>query len=74
LLKEREAVRRKIVVGGCDPAMFLAGKHVPKRDQGNLVPFLMRAAAPLGRSNAEKFTLLALISPRRVRVSGDCLT
>jgi putative molybdopterin biosynthesis protein len=27
LLKDREAVRRKVVVGGCDPAMFLAGEH-----------------------------------------------
>ena len=25
LLKDREVVRRKIVIGGCDPAMFLAG-------------------------------------------------
>ena len=28
LLKDREVVRRKIVVGGCDPAMYLAGEHV----------------------------------------------
>jgi putative molybdopterin biosynthesis protein len=47
LLKEREAVRRKIVVGGCDPAMFLAVKHVPKRDQENLVPFLMGSGSAL---------------------------
>jgi putative molybdopterin biosynthesis protein len=41
LLKDREAVRRKVVVGGCDPAMFLAGEHVRKHDQENLVPCLM---------------------------------
>jgi putative molybdopterin biosynthesis protein len=41
LLKEREAVRRKVVVGGCDPAMFLAVEHVRKYDQENLVPYLM---------------------------------
>jgi putative molybdopterin biosynthesis protein len=47
LLKDREAVRRKIVVGGCDPAMFLAGEHVRKHDQGNLVPYLMGSSIAL---------------------------
>ena len=41
LLKNREAVRRKVVVGGCDPAMFLAGEHVRKHDQESVVPCLM---------------------------------
>jgi molybdate-binding protein/DNA-binding XRE family transcriptional regulator len=41
LLKDRDAVRRKIVVGGCDPAMFLAGEHVRRHDQTDLVPCLM---------------------------------
>lgn len=47
LLKDREAVRRKIVIGGCDPAMFLAGEHVRKHDQGNLVPYLMGSSIAL---------------------------
>ncbi len=47
LLKDREAVRRKIVVGGCDPAMFLAGEHVRKHDQENLVPCLMGSSVAL---------------------------
>jgi len=47
LLKDREAVRRKIVVGGCDPAMFLAGELVRKRDQENLVPCLMGSSLAL---------------------------
>ncbi|HEX7233560.1 MAG TPA: substrate-binding domain-containing protein [Candidatus Binatia bacterium] len=47
LLKDREAVRRKIVVGGCDPAMFLAGEHVQKHDQENLVPCLMGSGIAL---------------------------
>jgi putative molybdopterin biosynthesis protein len=47
LLKEREAVHRKIVVGGCDPAMFLAGEHVRKHDQDNLVPCLMGSSVAL---------------------------
>jgi putative molybdopterin biosynthesis protein len=47
LLKNREAVRRKLVVGGCDPAMFLAGEHVQKRDSDNLVPCLMGSSIAL---------------------------
>jgi molybdate-binding protein/DNA-binding XRE family transcriptional regulator len=48
LLKDREAVRRKIVVGGCDPAMFLASEHVRKHDPDNLVPCLMGSSIALG--------------------------
>jgi molybdate-binding protein/DNA-binding XRE family transcriptional regulator len=47
LLKDREAVRRKIVVGGCDPAMFLASEHVRKHDHENLVPCLMGSSIAL---------------------------
>jgi putative molybdopterin biosynthesis protein len=41
LLKSREEMRRKVVIGGCDPAMFLAGEHVRKHNQNNLTPCLM---------------------------------
>ena len=47
LLKDREVVRRKIVVGGCDPAMFLAAEHVRKHDQNNLVPCVMGSSMAL---------------------------
>ncbi len=47
LLKSREAIRRKIIVGGCDPAMFLAGAHVRKHDQENLMPCLMGSSTAL---------------------------
>jgi molybdate-binding protein/DNA-binding XRE family transcriptional regulator len=47
LLKGRDTVRRKVVVGGCDPAMFLAGEHVRKYDQENLVPCLMGSTIAL---------------------------
>ena len=47
LLKDREEVRRKIVVGGCDPAMFLAGEHFRKHDQETLVPCLMGSSIAL---------------------------
>lgn len=47
LLKDRDAVRRKIVVGGCDPAMFLAGEHVRKHNREDLVPCLMGSSIAL---------------------------
>jgi molybdopterin molybdotransferase/putative molybdopterin biosynthesis protein len=40
LLKDRAAARRKIVVAGCDPAMFLAAEHLGRHGQ-ELVPRLM---------------------------------
>ena len=41
LLKDRETVSRQVVLGGCDPAMFLAAQHFKKYDKENLVPCLM---------------------------------
>jgi molybdate-binding protein len=41
LLKERETLRRQIVIGGCDPAMFLAAERVRKYGDDGLVPRLM---------------------------------
>ena len=48
LLKDREAVRRKVVVAGCDPAMFLAAEHLSKQNKENLVPCLMGNSIALG--------------------------
>ena len=48
LLKDRQAVHRKVVVGGCDPAMFLAGEHVRKHGPDDLVPCLMGSSIALG--------------------------
>ena len=48
LLKDREAIRRKIVVAGCDPAMFLAAEHVSRRDKDCLMPRLMGSSIALG--------------------------
>ena len=36
LLKSRKDVERQVVVGGCDPAIYLAGEHV--RQQGHNAP------------------------------------
>jgi molybdopterin molybdotransferase/putative molybdopterin biosynthesis protein len=48
LLKDRDTVRRKIVVAGCDPAMFLAAEHLRKHDKDNLMPCLMGNSIALG--------------------------
>jgi molybdate-binding protein len=48
LFKDRETVRRKIVVAGCDPAMFLAAEHLQRRDKENLVPCLMGSSSAIG--------------------------
>jgi putative molybdopterin biosynthesis protein len=47
LLKNQEAIGRKIMVGGCDPAMFLAGGHVGTYDHNELVPCLMGSSIAL---------------------------
>ena len=48
LLKTRETLRRKIVIGGCDPAMFLAAEHLRKQDKETLVPCIMGSGIALG--------------------------
>jgi putative molybdopterin biosynthesis protein len=47
LLKNQEAIGRKIMVGGCDPAMFIAGGHVGTYDHNELVPCLMGSSIAL---------------------------
>jgi len=47
LLKDRDVMRRKIVVGGCDPAMFLAAEYIAKHGQVSLVPCLMGSSLAL---------------------------
>ena len=47
LLKDRDAIHSKIVVGGCDPAIFLACEPVRKHDQVDLVPCLMGSSIAL---------------------------
>jgi putative molybdopterin biosynthesis protein len=47
LLKDREAIYRKIVIGGCDPAMFLAAEHLGKYHHQDLAPCLMGSSSAL---------------------------
>ena len=47
LLKDRGAVQRKVVVGGCDPAMFLAAEFAAKHGEDNVVPSLMGSSLAL---------------------------
>ncbi len=48
LLNDRDTLRRNIVVGGCDPAMFLAAGHLKKNAKETLVPFLMGSGTAIG--------------------------
>jgi molybdate-binding protein/DNA-binding XRE family transcriptional regulator len=48
LFRDREAVRRNIVVAGCDPAMFLMAEHLKRKDDDNLVPCLMGSSIAIG--------------------------
>ena len=48
LLKDRETIRRKVVVAGCDPAMFLAAEYLQRRDKETLVPCLMGSSVAIG--------------------------
>jgi molybdopterin molybdotransferase/putative molybdopterin biosynthesis protein len=47
LLRDRAVVRRKIVIAGCDPAMFLAAKHLQRGDKEVLLPCLMGSGMAL---------------------------
>lgn len=59
LLKDRDRLRRQVVIGGCDPAMFLAADYLRRQDDENLVPCLM------GSGNA-----LAALKRGEVHVAG----
>jgi putative molybdopterin biosynthesis protein len=49
LFEDRAAFGRRVVVAGCDPAMFLAAEHIGKRDKDNsLVPCLMGSSMAIG--------------------------
>jgi molybdopterin molybdotransferase/putative molybdopterin biosynthesis protein len=41
LLKDRDSLRRQVVIGGCDPAVFLAAEHLRRHQNNNLIPRLM---------------------------------
>jgi putative molybdopterin biosynthesis protein len=47
LLTNRGVILQKIVVAGCDPAMFLAAQYLRKRDKETLIPCLMGSSAAL---------------------------
>lgn len=47
LLRDRGEIKRKIVVGGCDPAMFLAGEYTRTQNHESVVPCLMGSSLAL---------------------------
>jgi len=48
LLVDRETIRRKVVVGGCDPAMFIVAAHLSRTDDNHLAPRVMGSTLALG--------------------------
>ena len=75
LLKDREEVRRKIVVGGCDPAMFLAAEHIRKHDQENLVPCLMGSSIALNALKRGEVHVAGIhLADETRRRAGNCPT
>jgi len=48
LLRDLSAVRRTIVIGGCDPGMFIAAEHVARHGNGILAPWFMGSGTALG--------------------------
>jgi len=47
LLKDIETLRRQVVIGGCDPAMFLAAEHLRRLAKETLIPCLMSNASAI---------------------------
>lgn len=41
LLRDLETLRRRIVIGGCDPGVFLAADHLSRHDHHKLMPWVM---------------------------------
>ncbi len=49
LLRDRRALENEIAIAGCDPAVFLVGEHLRKRqDQTTVVGWTMGSAAAVG--------------------------
>ena len=48
LLENRETLRQRVVIGGCDPAAFLAAEHLNRNDHAALIPCLMGNRRALG--------------------------
>jgi len=48
LFHDRGALGRKIVIAGCDPAMFLMAEHLKRKDDDHFVPCLMGSSMAIG--------------------------
>jgi molybdate-binding protein/DNA-binding XRE family transcriptional regulator len=47
LLKAKDTVRQQVVIGGCDPAMFLLAEHLQEKHSTHLVTCLMGSTTAL---------------------------
>lgn len=61
LLRDRRSVEEELVVGGCDPAIFLAGEYFRRRDQrGSVVGWTMGSTAALAALKREEIHVAGL--------------
>ncbi|MEW6544832.1 MAG: substrate-binding domain-containing protein [Nitrospirota bacterium] len=61
LLRDRRGVEEELVVGGCDPAIFLAGEYFRRRDQrGSVVGWTMGSVAALEALKREEIHVAGL--------------
>jgi molybdate-binding protein len=66
LLKDREAVRRQVVIAGCDPSMFLAAEHLKRNYKETLIPCLM------GNANALAALTRGVVHAAGVHLADEC--
>lgn len=61
LLRDRRSVEEELVVGGCDPAIFLAGEYFRRRDgRGSVVGWTMGSTAALEALKREEIHVAGL--------------
>lgn len=61
LLRDRRSVDDELVVGGCDPAIFLAGEYFRRRDRrGSVIGWTMGSAAALEALKREEVHVAGL--------------
>jgi molybdopterin molybdotransferase/putative molybdopterin biosynthesis protein len=65
LLKDREAVRRQVVIAGCDPSMFLAAEHLKRNFKESLAPCVM------GNANALTALKRGIVHAAGIHVVGE---
>lgn len=61
LLRDRRSVEQELIVGGCDPAIFLAGEYFRRRDgRGSVVGWTMGSTAAMEALKREEIHVAGL--------------